>query len=412
MNNSTYSHFSEELSSRASVEQQHSTMYEPDFTNFQLSEMGIKQEPADDDESEHNKTDVYYDEDGRRVQDTNYGNGNSHQVPAEKRNNLPAPRGSNPRKGLPVHPGYKWEDMNPIVRDPLCSTDSDLAYFWPVYVSNFRCANRNDELDSVREYFASKGLHVRWWFRQKGRYFYEFQRVSGIYDMLVYFVSEYDTYLAIRMCHRDSYNGYTLNVFPGRVPVYFEPLRSVEIMKKAKDMVYSEQFYENHVKSVVPQATITSVVKFDTKRGAMEFKRRSDMTSAVEKVNQFRCKPIRVQQQKQRFLEDDLLGEIELQLASNANVLQPNPNDRYLRMLLKGNRPCLKIVPQPSSTVIPRKKQPMDPMLRQWLKRQERRIVKSLVQGSEPICNNNRNKKRFKRLVRKVQNRFARGEIV
>lgn len=237
------------------------------------------------------------------------------------------------------HPGYTMDDMNPTERDQHCASNTNLACFWPVYVGNFKAAFPDKLGDTAKLYFASRGFHVRWCFHKTDAYYEEFQRKAGIYDMLVYFVSERDAKLAIEQCHRDSFRGYTLNVFPGRHPVYFDPNRSVHAQKMKSGRIFSEHFFEKHVKRF--NVVVDCVVKFDMLNGALEFAKQKDVIVAQKKERMWTYLPVTGKMQKQRFLEQDLIQEIEQFLMRYPDTLETNLTDKYMNMLLQGRRPFL-----------------------------------------------------------------------
>lgn len=267
-------------------------------------------------------------------------------------------------------------DMRPTARDPLCTSSTNLACFWPVYVGNFKAAAHAGVDDKVQLYFASRGLHVRWCFQQRNdEYYGEFQRQAGLYDMLVYFVSERDAKLAIEWCHRDSFNGYTLNVFPGRYPVYFDRARSVRAENMKSGRIFSEHFFEKHVARF--NVVVTCVVKFDMKNGALEFARPEDVGRAQRKERIWTYLPVTGQLQKQRFLEQDLLNGIETYLAGCPNALEPKQNDKNMRMLLEGRRPFVN--PHAVHKVVPLRRGPSRQAQATKLKKKQAKLKRYLA---------------------------------
>lgn len=267
-------------------------------------------------------------------------------------------------------------DMRPTARDPLCTSSTNLACFWPVYVGNFKGAPHAEVDNKVKLYFASRGLHVRWCFQQQNdEYYGEFQRQAGLYDMLVYFVSERDAKLAIECCHRDSFNGYTLNVFPGRCPVYFDRSRSVRAENMKSGRIFSEHFFEKHVTRY--NVKVTCVVKFDMKNGALEFARPEDVARAQRRERIWTYLPVTGPLQKQRFLEKDLMQGIETFLAACPYALEPNLNDQYMRMLLEGRRPFVD--PNAVHRVIPLRRGPSRQAQASKLKRKQAKLKKALA---------------------------------
>lgn len=392
MSNPSYLRFSEDLSSGLSG--QHSTMTEPDFTKMELPGMWNHQEQTE--QGDGYESEEYYDEQGRKVQQTFYDDGNSSLFDEQSDDDMDGGdffEETGHRRGR----NYSREDMTPTVRDPLCGSKTDLAYLWPVYVSNFRCAESGKLLNSVKSYFVSKGLHARWHYRPVGGPFNDLQQTIGIYDMLVYFVSKYDACLALERCHRDVFRGYTLNVFPGRVPIYFDPDRSVRVWKKSRGVAYSEQFFEKIVQKVVPMPVISCTVKFDIMKGIMEFGSREDMTRAMATPKRFNWEPVSEPFQKQRFLENDLLREMELQLAPNPYALRLDLNDKYAQKLCKDIRPRK-----------PKKRYYRHDKWERYGK-QKRYILKMLSQGRKPKCyfSDDRRRDVFFYIVRRMKKRLA-----
>lgn len=300
-------------------------------------------------------------------------------------------------------PGYQKAEMSPTRRDPRCPSGTELAYFWPVYVGNFRCQNRQDEFDSVKKYFAWKGLHVRWWYRKvDDAYYSDFQTKAGLYDMLVYFVSEEDANFAIRNCHRSMFMGYPLNVFPGRQPIYFDPKRSLQAQKMKSGRVYSELFFEKHVK-FLQGVDVTCAVKFDIKSGAMEFASREGMIKARKGERLWNFEPVPHRLRKQRFLEQDLLAQIEAHLLLHPEALQLDPNDKYAKMLLQNKRPHLD--PNPQYPPVPLRNGPTKRVQKTRLERktkeEARRISRAVAEGRTPKCYGKtvEAKKRFSKIL-------------
>lgn len=306
------------------------------------------------------ETDEYYDEQGRRVVEIDYSTIDCIDLQASKQYVPIAPRvlhfevpmPSKKKRFKPIKVPlseirYKMGDMTPTIRDPRCNSNTDLACFWPVYVGNFKD-------DDVANYFAYHGLHARWWFHRKDTYYREFQSPARLYDMLVYFVSERDAELAIKLCHRDIHKGYKLNVFPGREPVYFKEDRSVLAYNMKSGRIYSEHFFERHV-SLICKVNVNCVVKFDMKNGALEFDSPSDVRKAQQTERMWTYIPVEGKLQKQRFLEKDVLSSIENILTQNPSTLKFK-NNKYAKMLLNGYR--LYIDPKKKYKVIPLRRGP------------------------------------------------------
>lgn len=273
-------------------------------------------EPSDD-EADGYESDEYYDALSRKVVETDDGTLKKGERPSY----LPL---------TVTH--YSMADLNPTVRDPLCKSNiAKLACLWPVYVGNFKDTQ-------VSLYFASRELHVRYWFRREDEYFRDFQLKAKLYDMLVYFVSERDAKLAVKLCHRATYKGYTLNVFPGREPVYFEADRTLCVRNMKSGRKFSEQFFEQRVRKL-SRGEVKCVVKFDTATGAVEFERPEQAAQARRTDNLWTYEPVRGQLQKQRFLEQDVLPQIEKNVAERPNALNVSKKDDNWRKLLSGVRP-------------------------------------------------------------------------
>lgn len=290
---------------------------------------------------------------------------------------------------------YTWL-TNQLICATVNEVSAKISWFWPVYVGNFPCVDRYDDFRNVREYFASKGLLVRCAFRVKG------QIVNGIYDMLVYFATEGEAHFAIDHCHRDTYGGYTLNVFPGRVPLHFDPTRSFMFGTKTEFSVYGLQSFENYVASLNPSAKITSSVKIDSEYGTVEFATREQM-KRVMKANQFEVKPLFKVMQIQRFLEKDLLDKIELYLESIPNGLRINQGDQFITTVLE--------VKQPAPV---RKIEHHRRNKEREYRRENHRIIKRLKQGRAPVCHyrNPKDVKHFYWMVRRAKKQLAEKNLL
>lgn len=273
-----------------------------------------------------------------------------------------------------------------------------ITWLWPVYVGNFVCVDRYDDFRNVSAYFAFKGVIPRCAFRVKG------QIINGIYDMLVYFASEDEAKFAIERCHRDSYGGYTLNVFPGRIPLHFDPARSFMFGTKTEFNVYGLQSFENYVASLNLPSKITSSVKFDSEWGGVEFATHEQMKLVMKVLKQFEVKPPFRVLQMQRFLEKDLLDEIEHYLGSIPNALRIDPRNQFITAVLE-----VEQLTPPVRTAQPHRRNK-----EREYRREQHRIFKRLKTGRPPVCHyrNTKDVDHFYWMVRQAKRVLAKQNLL
>ncbi|XP_058446964.1 uncharacterized protein LOC131427613 [Malaya genurostris] len=375
---------------------------EPDFTNPALNHVKFEFDDFYEDDPVQNLStpvkqepnDFYYDEehkfehcfDENIAQTTNFACDSSSQI-----------------EELPRQ--YTLEELTPTLKDPRCDPDWNLASLWPVFVSNFHCHSRAQLDYAIRSYFASKGLFVRWWFHQTDDYFHEFLAVAGLYDMLVYFVSEKDANLAIKRCHRNVFGGYSLNVFDGRDPARFPISNSIYFQNMKSGRVFSELFFGRHMSRF---GDVACAVKYDLKTGAVEYYNSIDKQTAVKKVRLWKPLLLPRDLKKQRYLENDVKSDILLCLQNNPDALTLRMN-KITQSFLKGEP-----IPLPRELFETKRPQPLrrGPTKNQMMKKlhaktrsDRQRIRKSLASGKTPRCfqKHKEAKKRFHKLVEQVK---------
>lgn len=234
---------------------------------------------------------------------------------------------------------YEPSDLYPTVKDPACDPKWMLSSYWPVYVSNFKAQDWEEETwcEQVSDYFAYKGLLTRMiYFHQiEDEIFLEFQKKSQLLDMLVYFTCREDAENAIKTSHRDSYYGYYLNVFHGRQPEYFANERTVRLEVSIQKST-SETFIENKLKSF---GKIEVVSKTSPDHAYVQFASVKDMLSAVGNQYLWRPYPLKNPVMKQRFVEGEVKMGIEWSMQSNDTFMDMQPSPEVLLSLLDGFRP-------------------------------------------------------------------------
>lgn len=308
---------------------------------------------------------------------------------------------------------YDESELKPVAVDGRCAFDWPLAHLWPVFVGNFRCADPSQYRNAVRYYFASKGLLVHWSFQLHDDYYFQFQRKANLYDGLVYFGSEQDAQLALQ-CDHSIHNGYTLNVFPGRDPVYFPPDRSAMFRDMRSGYVYSEEFFTRAL--VARHGAVRCVVKFDIKNGAAEFYSVAQTQKLFAEERQFKPTPVGyLALQKQRYVEANLLEQIRNSLRTNPAALPLTPTDSIFRNLHQGICPQALKCPGPppsrrhghggggagESSVRPMRrgptKQHQNTKLNNKLKKMRREIERDIAEGKNPEPNRHYHKEDRKR---------------
>lgn len=197
---------------------------------------------------------------------------------------------------------------------------------------------------AVRQYFAVRGYLVRWCFSRDDNYFRQFQRKANLYDGLVYFGSEREAMQVIRNCDNAIYNNYTMNVFPGRDPVYFKADRSIQYRNMPYGYVYSEEFLWRHL--VRYGGGVRTVVKFDIGNGAAEFYTPEQMQKAFAEERQFVPTPVAHDQalQKQRYVESNVKDQILELLRQNPTTIELDLNDPFLQAIQTGRNKKMKVI--------------------------------------------------------------------
>lgn len=280
---------------------------------------------------------------------------------------------------------YDESELKAGAVDGRCQPGWPLAHLWPVYVGNFRCSKKSGCRDAIRLYFASKGLLVHWFVQLNDDYFYHFQLKANLYDGLVYFGSEQDAQLALQ-CDHSLYNGYTLNVFPGREPVYFPPDRSAMFMDIRSGYVYSEEFFTRAL--VARHGPVRCVVKFNIKNAAAEFYSVAQKQKLFTEERQFKPTPVGYRVlQKQRYVEANIMELIQKTLQANPTALPILPTDPVFRDLQQGILPHALVCTGPSDIQPVRRgpsKRFQQTKLNNKLKKMRRQIERDLIEGKQP----------------------------
>ncbi|XP_001843501.2 uncharacterized protein LOC6032990 [Culex quinquefasciatus] len=261
------------------------------------------------------------------------------------------PAGSDPSKEELVirdsgpTPTYTEADLYPTIPDPECLPEWPLACYWPVYVSNFRLDNFAEEArnEQIANFFAAKGLLVRMIFMREPEgclYFKKFQRSSLLLDMLVYFTSKEDAQWAVRTCHRQTYYGHRLNVWPGRTPEYFDNTRSIRFqLPKTKCAAMSESVVElilrnkGHAIDTVARMSIVDVI--------VEFGNEESMRNAVRGTEYWIPFELQEPTMKQRFLERDVRIDLMQVMREKLTFMAMTPPQEVLEALLAGIPPSV-----------------------------------------------------------------------
>ncbi|XP_038120471.1 uncharacterized protein LOC6046226 [Culex quinquefasciatus] len=399
-------------------------MAEPDFTNPELSADAIKREPSPiagpscapveqpppiKDEVPDGDFDEF-DEDGySSLEGEPTVEPMAPSIPVEQ---LPKPDSMTRLRYMP----YTVQDLSAGAVDGRCPQDWPLAHLWPVYVGNFRCADAAQCSSAIRHYFASKGLLVRWFFQLKDDYYFQFQKKANLYDGLVYFGSEQDAVQALGADH-SIHNGYTLNVFPGRDPVFFPPDRSAMFRNIRSGYVYSEEFFARAL--MARHGGVRCVVKFDIKNGAAEFYSVAQTQGVFSKERQFQPSLVGHQAlQKQRYVEANIQEQILNGLGAQPNALLMTENDPIYRKMQSAELPEPLRCPGPpprrhgggDGSIQPVRRGPskysQKVKFNNKLKKMRRLIERDLAEGREPHLNRHcskQDKKRFQQIYNQVK---------
>ncbi|XP_058825078.1 uncharacterized protein LOC131685394 [Topomyia yanbarensis] len=287
---------------------------------------------------------------------------------------------------------YTLQDLHPTVKDPRCDPNWPLATLWPVFVSNFRCAEIKMLDFRLRRFFASNDLFVRWWFQPADDYYRDFQTRAGLYDMLVYFVSEKDAQQAIERCNRITYEAFTLNVLDGREPVYFPVDRTLYFKHMIAGFDFSQQYFENNMARF---GHIVCAVKYGIKSGAVEYRDTKSRDTAQYIQRLWDAVPVPKNLKKQRYLEDDMRDNILQCILTCPGAFKLDENETITRWALGSlDRSCLE---EPNHTVqriaIAVKKKPTEAQAIKIQRRKDRqvreirrRICRDLRAGVPPRC--------------------------
>lgn len=241
---------------------------------------------------------------------------------------------------------YSEGNLNPTEKDPSCKKPNwPLASFWPVYVGNFKVEFWQDAgqeqawYEQVSNYFAYRcGLLTRMVFfnrSQDTETFKKYQKNCHLVDMLVYFTSKVDAERAIETCHRDSYYGYNINVLPGRTPVFFDNTRSVRFV----DLAFHYPVEWNIEDTFAKQGPVSFVGRYPERDVIVEFGTTEAMVSGIASQMKWKPVPLKEATPKQRFLEEDVIMEIEWIIESNPAFMDQKPNPAVLEQLFEGTRP-------------------------------------------------------------------------
>ncbi|KAL9696936.1 hypothetical protein quinque_000377 [Culex quinquefasciatus] len=383
-------------------------MAEPDFTNPELSADAIKREPSPiagpscapveqpppiKDEVPDGDFDEF-DEDGySSLEGEPTVEPMAPSIPVEQ---LPKPDSMTRLRYMP----YTVQDLSAGAVDGRCPQDWPLAHLWPVYVGNFRCADAAQCSSAIRHYFASKGLLKK----------------ANLYDGLVYFGSEQDAVQALGADH-SIHNGYTLNVFPGRDPVFFPPDRSAMFRNIRSGYVYSEEFFARAL--MARHGGVRCVVKFDIKNGAAEFYSVAQTQGVFSKERQFQPSLVGHQAlQKQRYVEANIQEQILNGLGAQPNALLMTENDPIYRKMQSAELPEPLRCPGPpprrhgggDGSIQPVRRGPskysQKVKFNNKLKKMRRLIERDLAEGREPHLNRHcskQDKKRFQQIYNQVK---------
>lgn len=249
---------------------------------------------------------------------------------------------------------YTARDLKPRFLDPRCSQQFPLAAHWPVYLGNFLCLGPTEQQPTiVQEYFAVKGLLAPIVFARNIRddRFRSSQKQNRIYDFLVYFVSKQDANDAVAYCHRDTYHGHRLNVFPGRQPAYFDQTRSVKYVL-VQNAFCTEQIIEN---SLVSQTgvQIGCIIKHSDREVFVEYRTPHDLICAIQRNELAIPEKVKRGSVKQRFMEQDVEQEILARIAEDPYFIDMRPPTNILLALLRGRKPkiaCQSYISKPLVT--------------------------------------------------------------
>lgn len=164
------------------------------------------------------------------------------------------------------------------------------------------------------------------------------QRKTLLQDMLVYFTCQEDAERAIRCCDKTTYYGHTLNVLPGRVPVYFDPERTVCFRVGKKSFHLTDTIVEQKLRYRGCD-NIGTIVKYTDCEVFVEFDDGYSMRRAVAETKLWIPSMLSHPVKKQRYLEQDCKYQMMFMIQENPSFLDMVPPEYVLNDLLNGKLP-------------------------------------------------------------------------
>ncbi|KXJ69458.1 hypothetical protein RP20_CCG026950 [Aedes albopictus] len=235
---------------------------------------------------------------------------------------------------------YTEQDMFPTKIDPLCEIpDWPLATYWPVFLGGFRVESWIESTWSVQisNYFACRGLLTRMMVfpRSRDDIFEKYQQNVLMLDALVYFTSKEDAKRAVATCHHQFYYGYRLNVLPGRFPLYYDPVRTIRFHKVGVDRVVERIV----LRSLSKFGDIDFLARYPRDDVVVEFASVEDMLCALRNQKRLRPQEVTGSTQKQRFVEQDVIRDIQDAMRQNYGFMTMQPEMEILVQLFTGQQP-------------------------------------------------------------------------
>lgn len=235
---------------------------------------------------------------------------------------------------------YTEQDMFPTKIDPLCEIpDWPLATYWPVFLGGFRVESWIESTWSVQisNYFACRGLLTRMMVfpRSRDDIFEKYQQNVLMLDALVYFTSKEDAKRAVATCHHQFYYGYRLNVLPGRFPLYYDPVRTIRFHKVGVDRVVERIV----LRSLSKFGDIDFLARYPRDDVVVEFASVEDMLCALRNQKRLRPQEVTGPTQKQRFVEQDVIRDIQDAMRQNYGFMTMQPEMEILVQLFTGQQP-------------------------------------------------------------------------
>nr|XP_029724692.1 uncharacterized protein LOC109403083 [Aedes albopictus]XP_029724695.1 uncharacterized protein LOC109403083 [Aedes albopictus] len=243
---------------------------------------------------------------------------------------------------------YTKSELQPTDIDPRCKADFPLAKYWPVYLGNFYVPRAKSDYNvffTAHKYFASKGLPSFMIFRLKDTFFEEYQMRVGLFDMLVYFINKKDANRAINACHGDTFYGHKLKVYDGRTAMKaLAAGRNSKLFKVkhlvAEDKLETETVLEDYLRQY---GQVVFLSKQSLDHFVVQLNHQPNRKGSIMQDPRLKATPVKGPIKKQRFIEGDVMDELNKQITDNPKFMRTRLHFLYLKFISHGVIPKMRM---------------------------------------------------------------------